>query len=175
MSSINYDLSKIKAFVFDVDGVLSPSTIPLDPVSGQPVRMVNIKDGYAMQLAIKHGYHIAIITGADSESLKVRYGNLGINDVYTKASVKLPIFNRWMELKGLHEEQVAYVGDDIPDYEVMQHAGLSVAPADAAPEIKEMATFITKSLGGHGVAREIIEEVMRAQGEWMSSGKAFGW
>ncbi len=92
MSKINYDLKQIKALVFDVDGVLSPSTIPLSP-DGQPTRMVNIKDGYALQLAIKLGYKIAILTGAATEAIKVRFNGLGITDVFLKASVKFPYHN----------------------------------------------------------------------------------
>ncbi|MDE6268231.1 MAG: HAD hydrolase family protein [Muribaculaceae bacterium] len=174
MSKTDYDLTGIRAFVFDVDGVLSPSTIPLG-ADGTPCRMVNIKDGYAMQLAVKHGYLLAIITGADTEALRVRYGALGIKEIYLKASRKIPVLTDLLERYGLKEDQVVYVGDDIPDIECMRHVGLSVAPSDAAPEVKAIARYISPVNGGYGVARDIIEQVMRAQGEWMSSEKAFGW
>lgn len=174
MSKINYDLTKIKGIVFDVDGVLSPSTIPLG-ADGVPTRMVNIKDGYALQLAVKHGYKIAIITGADSEAVKKRFNALGITDVYLKASMKVPVLKEWMAEKGLSPENVAYVGDDIPDYEAMKIVGLSICPADAAIDIKNIAGYISKTNGGEGVGRDVLEEIMRVNGDWLTSGKAFGW
>lgn len=174
MSKINYDLKKIRGIVFDIDGVLSPSTIPLGS-NGIPVRMVNIKDGYALQLAVKHGYKIAVITGADTESIKVRYNGLGIKDVYLKAAMKLPVLQKWMEREGLLPEEVVFVGDDIPDYECMQHVGLGVCPADAAVDIRNSAGYISPVNGGYGVGRDILEEIMKAQGNWMKSEKAFGW
>jgi 3-deoxy-D-manno-octulosonate 8-phosphate phosphatase (KDO 8-P phosphatase) len=174
MSRINYDLTKIKAIAFDVDGVLSPSTIPLGP-DGIPTRMVNIKDGYALQLAVKYGYIIAIISGADSNAVSTRFKSLGVSDIYMKAGVKLPLLQQWMEKYGLLPEQVAYVGDDIPDYEVMQHVGLAVAPADAAVDIKAIAGYVSPISGGYGVGRDLLEQIMKAKGEWLSSEKAFGW
>ncbi len=174
MSKINYDLTKIKGIVFDVDGVLSPSTIPLG-IDGSPCRMVNIKDGYALQLAKKHGYKIAIITGADSEAIRYRFNALGIVDVYLKASMKIPILKEWMRREGLQPENVAYIGDDIPDHEAMSHVGLAACPADAAPEIKATSRYISKYNGGYGVGRDIIEQIMKANGDWMSTEKAFGW
>ena len=174
MSRINYDLTRIKAFVFDVDGVLSPSTIPLSE-SGVPTRMVNIKDGYALQLAIKHGYRIAIITGADSQAIRVRFEGLGITDIYLKASQKIPILKDWMTRNNLQSEEVVYVGDDIPDIEAMKAVGLAVAPADAADDVKEIAGYISPVNGGYGVGRDVVEQVMRTNGDWMSSAKAFGW
>lgn len=174
MSKIDYDLSKIKGVVFDVDGVLSPSTIPLLP-DGTPSRMVNIKDGYALQLAVKMGYKIAIITGADSEAVKKRFNGLGIKDVFLKASVKITILKEWIKSNGLKPEEVAFVGDDVPDYECMKYVGLSIAPADAASDILRMAHYISPARGGEGVGRDILEQLMRNNGQWLSSEKAFGW
>lgn len=174
MSKIDYDLTKIKAFVFDVDGVLSPSTVPMG-ADGLPVRMVNVKDGYAMQLAVKHGYRIAIITGGKSDAIALRYKALGINDVYMGASMKLPILQKWMDDNRLAPDEVIFAGDDIPDHDCMKAVGLPVAPADADIDIKGIARYITPVKGGYGVARDVIEEVMKAQGEWMSTEKAFGW
>lgn len=173
MSSINYDLKKIKAFVFDVDGVLSCETVPLHP-DGDPMRTVNIKDGYAMQLAVKKGYHVAIITGAYTEAVKLRYSRLGLTYIYMKSAIKIHDYHDFLEKTGLKSEEVIYVGDDIPDYEVMKEAGLSVAPADAAPEIKQVAKYISHKEGGHGVARDVIEQTLKAQGHWMGD-EAFGW
>lgn len=174
MSSIDYDLTKIKGFAFDVDGVLSPSVIPLHP-GGEPMRCVSIKDGYALQLAVKHGYQIAIITGGKSESVRKRFEGLGIKDVILGAGMKLPFFEEWLSRTGLKPEEVVYAGDDIPDLEVMQKAGLPIAPADAAPEIKSEAKYISPLKGGYGIGREIIEQVMKAKGEWLADNRAFGW
>ncbi len=174
MSKINYDLTKIKGIAFDVDGVLSPSTIPLD-ISGKPSRMVNIKDGYALQLAVKHGYKIAIISGGDCDAVRVRFAALGIKDIFMKCDIKINFLREWMEMHGLTKEEVAFAGDDIPDFEPMKHVGLSVAPKDAATEIKSIATYISPVEGGYGVARDLLEEIMKAHGDWMSSAKAFGW
>lgn len=176
MSKVNYDLTQIKAIAFDVDGVLSPSTIPLG-ADGTPARMVNIKDGFALQLAVKRGYKIAIITGADSSAIVSRYHGLGITDIFTKCGTKLDVLKQWIVDNGLKAESVAFVGDDLPDYESMVYAGLAVAPADAADEIKEIATYISPITGGYGVARDILEEIMKAQDNWATSKneKAFGW
>lgn len=173
MSSINYDLKKIKAFVFDVDGVLSCDVIPLHP-NGDPMRTVNIKDGYALQLAVKKGYHVAIITGGYTESVKIRFSRLGITYIYMGSAIKVHDFNDFMEKTGLQPEEVMYAGDDIPDLEVMRLVGLPVAPADAAPEIKKIAKYISHKNGGEGIARDIIEQTMKAQGHWMGD-EAFGW
>ncbi len=174
MSSINYDLKKIKGIAFDVDGVLSPSTIPLSP-EGEPLRMVSIKDGYALQLAVKKGLKIAIITGGSTKAVDVRFRGLGIEDVYLGASMKLPILHQWMEDNGLEAAEVAFVGDDIPDIQPMEHVGLAVAPSDAAEEVKRVASYISPKMGGYGVARELIEQVMKAKGLWLTDQHAFGW
>ena len=146
MSSINYDLTRIKAFVFDVDGVLSREVIPLSP-DGDPMRTVNIKDGYALQLAVKKGYHVAIITGAYTEAVRVRFSRLGITHIYLKSAIKIRDYQDFLSKTGVQPEEVMYAGDDIPDYEVMQLAGLPVAPADAAPEIKQIAKYISSRKG----------------------------
>lgn len=173
MSSIPYDLKKIKAFVFDVDGVLSRDCIPLS-VEGEPMRTVNIKDGYALQLAVKKGYKVAIITGGYTEAVRLRFSRLGIQDIYMKSAVKIHDFRNFVGKYRLSPDEVAYAGDDIPDFEVMREAGLAVAPADAAPEIKSIAGYISPRCGGDGVARDLIEQTMKAQGVWMCD-EAFGW
>lgn len=174
MSRTDYDLTRIKAFAFDVDGVLSPSAMPLG-VDGTPMRMVNVKDGYALQLAIKLGYKIAVITGAYSPSIVARLSGLGIKDIFTQVSFKLPCFKQWIEDNNLQPDQVVYVGDDIPDYQAMQYAGLAVAPADAATDIRTIAHYISPISGGQGVARDIIEQTLRAQSHWLNNDKTFGW
>lgn len=171
---INYDLKNIKALVFDVDGVLSAETIYLHP-NGEPMRTVNIKDGYALQLAVKCGLHVAIITGGNTEAVRKRYEGLGIKDVYLAAAVKTREYAHLKEKYGLQDEEILYMGDDIPDYEVMRLCGLPCCPADAAPEIKETAVYISHRNGGYGCGRDVVEQVLKAQGKWMAHEKAFGW
>ena len=171
---MNFDLSKIRGVAFDVDGVLSPATIPMG-ADGMPLRMVNIKDGYALQLAVKHGLHLAIISGGRSEAVRLRFEGLGLKDIYLGASSKLPVFEQWLAGRGLRAEEVAFVGDDIPDLPVMRHAGLAVAPADAAQECIQAAGYVSPCDGGHGVARDLLEQIMRAQGLWLDDTHAFGW
>ncbi|MCD8176976.1 MAG: HAD hydrolase family protein [Tannerellaceae bacterium] len=173
MSSINYDLKKIKAFVFDVDGVLSGDIIPLHP-NGDPMRTVNIKDGYAIQLAVKKGYHVAIITGGYTDAVETRFSRLGVEHIYMRSAVKIKDFEHFLEKTGLREDEIMYAGDDIPDYEIMCRVGLPVAPADAAPEIKSIAKYISLHKGGEGIAREIIEQTLKANDDWMEK-EAFGW
>ncbi len=174
MSSIAYDLKKIRGVAFDVDGVLSPSTIPTS-ADGEPLRMVNIKDGYALQYAVKTGLKITIITGGRSKGVDVRYRGLGITDIFMGVSEKIECFRSWMDRNGLDAGEVAFVGDDVPDYQCMRAAGLSVAPADACDDIKNIATYISPVSGGYGVARDLLEQILRAKELWMAGGKAFGW
>ena len=171
---IAYDLKKIKAIVFDVDGVLSAETIPMNEV-GVPCRTVNIKDGYALQLAVKMGLHIAIISGAKVDAIRVRYEGLGVEDIHIGASVKIDIYDAFLKKYGLSDEEVIFMGDDIPDYEVMQRCGCSCCPADAAVEIKEICTYVSPIQGGYGCGRDVIEQVLRAQGKWLADRRAFGW
>lgn len=170
---INYDLSKIRAMAFDVDGVLSNSLMILP--GGQPWRTANVKDGYALQLAVKSGLLMAIITGGRSEAVAERYEGLGFQDVYYGCAMKLETLELWMAKYNLQQEEVLYMGDDIPDYEVMKRVGCSCCPSDAAHEIKDIATYISPYIGGGGCARDVVEQVLRAQGKWMTSAEAFGW
>lgn len=171
---INYDLSKIRAVAFDVDGVLSAETVSIDD-AGIPMRTVNIKDGYAMQLAVKMGLHLCIITGAKVESVRHRYEGLGIKDVHIGASVKKLVYDEWKAKYGLKDDEIIFVGDDIPDMEVLGSCGCSCCPADACHEVKELCVYISQRKGGFGVARDILEQVMRAQGKWLADKRAFGW
>ena len=171
---INYELKKIKAIVFDVDGVLSLNTIAMDS-EGVPVRTMNIKDGYAIQLAVKLGLKIALMTGGRNEEIRKRYAYLGVQDVFLNCKVKLNTWDTYLKENNLQPEEIIYVGDDIPDYEVMQRAGCACCPKDACADIKAISTYISDCNGGMGVARDIIEQVLRAQGKWLTSAKAFGW
>lgn len=171
---INYDLKKIRAIFFDVDGVLSQETIPMHP-NGDPMRTVNIKDGYAMQYAVKCGLHLAIITGGKTESIRLRYEGLGLKDVILGAAVKIKVYDELKAKYNLKDKEIIYVGDDIPDYEVMCLCGLPCCPADAAPEIKAISTYVSHRNGGQGCGRDIVEQVLKAHGLWMNGAKAFGW
>lgn len=171
---INYDLKKIRAFAFDVDGVLSGNNVMLLP-DGEPARSANIKDGYAMQLAVKKGFGMAIITGGRTEAVRRRYEGLHVPHIYMGASIKIDIFRQWLAETGLRAEEVLYMGDDIPDYEVLRTCGCSCCPADAAPEIRETCLYVSHVAGGEGCARDVIEQVLRAHGLWMTGTEAFGW
>lgn len=174
MSKIDYDIRQIKAVVFDIDGVLSPSTVPM-AANGEPQRMVNVKDGYAMHLAAKCGFNMAIISGGRGESITLRYKNLGLKDIYLSCGEKLPILKAWMQRHGLKANEVAFVGDDIPDIPAMKTVGLPIAPRDAAMEVKAVARYITSAEGGYGVARELLQEILSIRGMWLNDTKAFGW
>ncbi len=171
---INYDLTKIRAIIFDVDGVLSAETITLHP-NGEPMRTVNIKDGYAIQLAMKLGLRIVILTGGKTESVRMRYEGLGVEDVYMGCSVKIRTYEDFLHKYNLTDEEVMYMGDDIPDYEIMSRVGCPVCPSDACPDIKELSIYVSVRPGGCGCGRDVIEQVLRAQGKWLKNAKAFGW
>lgn len=171
---INYELTKIRAIVFDVDGVLSAETITMS-AEGEPLRTVNIKDGYALQLAVKLGLRIAIMTGANTQAVRRRYEGLGIKDVYTGCAVKIKTYDEFLAKYGLTDGEVMYMGDDIPDLEIMRRAGCPVCPADACPEVKEASLYVSHLRGGYGCGRDVIEQVLRAHGKWVMNDVAFGW
>lgn len=176
MSTINYDLKKIKALLFDVDGVLSANVIPMS-VEGEPMRTVNIKDGYALHLAAKSGVLLGIITGGKTEAVRKRFISLGLNpeNIYMASAVKMNDYRDFCKRHSLKDEEVLYVGDDIPDLEVMKVCGLPCCPKDAAPEIKAVSRYISYAEGGYGCGRDIVEQVLKVQGLWMADEKAFGW
>ncbi|MBR5393835.1 MAG: HAD-IIIA family hydrolase [Bacteroidaceae bacterium] len=171
---INYDLTKIKALVFDVDGVLSAETIQMND-EGVLMRSVNTKDGYVLRLAVTMGLHVAIITGAREEAIRRRYEGLRIYDVFLGSSVKTDSLKKLLEKYNLSADEVLYMGDDIPDYEVMKQVGLPCCPADAAPEIREISRYVSHRNGGYGCVRDVIEQVLKAQGKWMANKEAFSW
>lgn len=158
---IPYDLTKIKAFVFDVDGVLSPSTIPLSE-DGKLMRMTNIKDGYALHVALKQGFKMAIISGATSPSTQGRYSGLGFNDIYQGVKDKLPVLQEWMEKNELSPENVLYMGDDIPDLKCLRYVGLPCAPHDAVWEVRETVIYVSPFTGGYGCVRDVVGQVLKA-------------
>lgn len=167
-------LTKVKAFAFDVDGVLSTSCIPL-ATNGEPMRMINIKDGYAIHFAAKLGYPMAIITGGKTEAVRIRFESLGMSDIYLGSAIKTKDFHDFLQKHDLKADEVMYMGDDIPDYETMKLAGIPVCPADAAPEIKAISAYVSDKEGGQGAGRDVIEQVLKAQGKWMADKEAFGW
>lgn len=173
MKNIKTKFKQIKAFVFDMDGVCGTQQVICMP-DGEPLRTLNIRDGYAMQLLVKKGYPVAIISGGGSEGAKERFIRIGVKDVFMRADDKVPVFERFLKSNTLDPDQVLYMGDDIPDYRAMQMAGLATCPADAAPEIKETADYISSLPGGHGCVRDVIEQCLRVQGKWMDK-DAFHW
>jgi 3-deoxy-D-manno-octulosonate 8-phosphate phosphatase (KDO 8-P phosphatase) len=173
MSNFKEDLVKIKAFVFDIDGVLSLQTITLNSF-GVPNRTVNLRDGYALQLAVKKGYHVAVISGSNSKEYSKRLRLLGVSDIYLNSRAKVDHYLNFLKKHGLDNSEVLFMGDDIPDFEVMKRSGVAVCPADADSEIKQIATYISDRKGGEGCVRDIIEQVMRLHKNWMDA-DAFTW
>ena len=160
--------------MLDVDGVLSQETISMN-AEGVPERTVNIKDGYVLQLAVKLGYVIAIVTGGNTEAIRKRYSNLGITEIYLGSSIKINVYHQLLEKYQLKSDEVIFMGDDIPDYEVMKVCGCPCCPKDAAWEIKDISCYISNKKGGRGCVRDVMEQVMRAQGKWVLDKTAFGW
>lgn len=173
MTNFKEGLKAVKAFAFDVDGVLSLPEVYLHP-TGELMRSMNTKDGYALQYAVKRGYPIAIITGGTSENVGLRFRGLGITDIYLGSSYKPDDFNDFLFKYRLKPVEVLYMGDDLPDYEVMKKAGVPCCPADAVEEIKAAAHYISPFAGGKGCARDVIEQVLRLHGRWMD-GESFVW
>jgi 3-deoxy-D-manno-octulosonate 8-phosphate phosphatase (KDO 8-P phosphatase) len=169
MENIKEKFSHIKAFAFDVDGVFTNGTVLLHP-GGEFIRMMNIKDGYAVQYAVKAGFPVAIITGGFSRTVKKRFAYLGVKDIYMRSNNKKEAFAGFCRKYSLDAANILYMGDDIPDHEVMTLAGIAACPADAVVEIKETAAYISHQRGGEGCVRDVIEQVLRAQGKWMKDG-----
>ena len=155
----------IKTFIFDIDGVLAIDTMIVMP-DGELIRSMNSKDGYAMQLAIKKGYNIIIITGGNSEAVKQRLIKLGVKDVFLGVHNKEKLLQEYAEQQSLLLSQMLYMGDDIPDYMAMQLVSLPCCPADAVPEIKQISKYISPYIGGYGCGRDVIEKVLKLNGHW---------
>ena len=155
----------ISTLVFDVDGVLTDSTLLVLP-DGVMARRMNIKDGYALQLAVKKGYRVLSITGGNAPEVKERLVKLGISEIWMKVEDKAAVLKEYMEQHGLVKEEVLYMGDDMPDRQVMLLAGLPCCPADAVQDIKEVSVYVSPIKGGEGAARDVIEKVMKLRGNW---------
>ncbi len=173
MTNFKEALVKVKAFVFDIDGVMSLQTISLN-VFGVPNRTVNLRDGYALQLAVKKGYHIGIISGSNSKEYLKRLKSLGITDVFLNSRSKLEHFRVFLKKYNLDESEVLFMGDDIPDLTVMKVAGIPVCPSDADSEIKQVALYISDKKGGEGCVRDVVEQVLRLHDKWLDD-DAYSW
>ena len=158
----------ITTVVLDVDGVLTNGDIILMP-GMQPVRKMNAKDGYAMQLAVRNGIRMAIITGGRSPEVKERLQGLGITDIYLGASSKMESYEDLKMCYDLKDEEILYMGDDLPDYDIMKIVALAAAPQDAAPEIKSVADYVSPINGGKGCVRDVLEQLLKIQGKWARS------
>lgn len=161
-------MKSVNTFVFDVDGVLTDGKV-LITTDGKLLRNMNIKDGYALKTAVDNGYHVVVISGGKNEGVRARLQGLGITDIFLGAGYKPDILNEWMEDYAINPEQVLYMGDDIPDYEAMQIAGLATCPQNAAPEIKAICDYVSHKNGGDGCVRDVIEQVLKLHGKWMSN------
>lgn len=166
-------LSKIHTFIFDVDGVLTDGTVALES-SGELVRTMHTKDGYALQHAVKKGYHIVIITGGRSKMVQKRLEGLGIKHIYIGVSNKLPLLKEHLKKNNLKLENALYMGDDIPDLPCLKEVGVATCPNDASVEIREVCDYISHVEGGKGCVRDVLEQTMRVQDKWMDD-DAFSW
>jgi 3-deoxy-D-manno-octulosonate 8-phosphate phosphatase (KDO 8-P phosphatase) len=158
-------LKEIQLFCFDVDGVFTDNIVYLT-ADGDQMRTANVKDGYAVQLAVKKGVQIAIISGGNSHPVRKRFEMLGVTEVHLGSSDKWRIYQDLLARINISNDQVCYVGDDIPDFPIMKQVGLAVCPADAAPEIKHVAHYVSPFLGGKGCVRDILEQALKVKGLW---------
>ncbi len=158
-------LIDINTFIFDVDGVLTDGTITVT-TSGEMLRTMNIKDGFALKTAVDAGFNVCIISGGSNEGVRKRLAGLGIKDIYLDAHNKIEQLNEYMEKHNINTSQMLYMGDDIPDFPVMKLVGLPCCPQDAVPEIKAISKYISHKNGGKGAVRDVIEQVLKVQGKW---------
>ncbi len=163
--SVLEKLKTIRNFGFDVDVVMTDGSVQVFE-TGEQVRRMNTRDGYSLQLAVKKGYRVMVISGGSSEGVRQRLLYLGIHDIYLSVHNKVEILRHYALEHALEEKDMLYMGDDIPDYAAMQHVGLACAPADAAPEIRHIAAYISSFGGGKGCVRDVIEKVLKLNGHW---------
>ncbi|MDO5968211.1 HAD-IIIA family hydrolase [Flavivirga aquimarina] len=158
-------LEHITTFIFDVDGVLTDGTVTVTS-SGEMLRKMNIKDGYALKTAVDMGYNVCIISGGSNEGVRKRLQGLGISNIYLGAHNKIEQLDEYLNNNDIKSENVLYMGDDIPDFPVMQRIGLPCCPQDAVPEIKNISKYISHKKGGKGAVRDVIEQVLKVQEKW---------
>jgi 3-deoxy-D-manno-octulosonate 8-phosphate phosphatase (KDO 8-P phosphatase) len=161
-------LAYITTFVFDIDGVMTDGNVHVLE-TGEHYRTFYIRDGYALERAVKAGYRICVITGGKHEGVRKRLQNLKIHDVFmgSGSENKLTIYERWLKETGVNENEVLYMGDDLPDYQVMIRPNLlATCPADACIDIYSIANYVSSYNGGRGAVRDVIEQVMKAQEKW---------
>ena len=163
--SYKESLHKINTFIFDVDGVLTDGSVTITS-EGEMLRTMNIKDGFALKTAIDAGYNLCVISGGSNEGVRKRLANLGVKDIYLGAHNKIEQLNEYISNKGITTSQILYMGDDIPDYPVMELVGLPCCPQDAVPEIKAVSKYISHKSGGKGAVRDVIEQVLKVQDKW---------
>lgn len=166
-------LHNISTFIFDYDGVLTDGTV-YPSADGEMMRAANVKDGYALQHAIKKGYRIAIISGGQSKTMEQRMKALKIEDVFLGVSNKRIVFEEYVKQHQLEMKEILYMGDDIPDYELLKTVGVATCPNDAAEEILEIVDYISHKPGGKGAVRDILRQVMKLHGKWFDE-EAFHW
>ena len=155
----------VKAFVFDMDGVLTDGTLLIDH-DGQWLRKMYSKDGYALQLAVKSGYRVAVISGSESEPVEKRLQKLGVRDVFMNINDKESFLKEYISENNLTLIETLFMGDDIPDYNCMIIAGVACCPFDAADEIKRVSSYISPMRGGYGCVRDVIEKVLKLNNNW---------
>jgi 3-deoxy-D-manno-octulosonate 8-phosphate phosphatase (KDO 8-P phosphatase) len=165
MLNFKQRLTKITTLIFDVDGVLTDGKV-LVTENGDLLRNLNSKDGYALQLAVKKGFRLVIISGGNNEPVKKAMERSGITDIFIREHDKLQCYNDYIQAHSLKDEEVLFMGDDLPDYDVMSRVGVAACPNDAATEIKEISVYVSDKKGGEGCVRDIIEQTMRVQGKW---------
>lgn len=165
MGNFKEEIAKVRAFAFDVDGVFTDGGITVTP-EGEFTRTYNSKDGYAVGYAVKKGYPIAIITGGRGRSLEARFKMLKVSHLYMAAMDKVEHLKEFMADHGLQPDEVLMMGDDLPDIEAMKYCGVCACPADASPEVIEAASYVSQFKGGEGCIRDVVEQVLRARGDW---------
>ncbi len=165
MLNFKQALNKITTLMFDIDGVLTDGKVIVTE-TGELLRNLNSKDGYAIQLAVKKGYKIVIISGGNNEAVKKALSRSGITDIFIKQHDKLACYKEYIHSNNLNDDEVLYMGDDLPDWEVMSRVGVPVCPNDAATEIKNICIYVSDKKGGEGCVRDVIEQTMRVQGKW---------
>lgn len=163
-------LNNIQNFFFDIDGVFTDGTVLIQE-DGSLLRTMNIKDGFALKHAVTQGYNIYIITGGKSLGVFYRLASLGVKkeNIFLDCHDKLAVLKQIVEERSLDLSKTVYMGDDIPDYGPMCYVNLPCCPADAIPEIRSVAQYVSPFNGGHGCARDILEKVMKVQGKWFNT------